>query len=109
MLNPDAYIQRIAYTKSLDVIRRRKVAGRSEDAATLVLAAAPCARQPGGAQGEIRTALHSLSKTLRQVMVLTEIEGFTDREAALLLGIRKVTLRTRRHRAREFLRKAAAM
>lgn len=56
----------------------------------------------------VRRALDSMDATLRQVVVLFEIEGRTSAETAQLLGIPQGTAKTRLRRAREILARRCA-
>ena len=54
----------------------------------------------------IREIMGRLPDAYRTVMVLCELEGFRDGEAADILGVRLETLKIRLHRARKQLREA---
>ncbi len=53
----------------------------------------------------IRNFIDTLSSNYKTVLVLSEIEDFTNREIAEILGISLNTVKIRLHRAREKLRK----
>jgi RNA polymerase sigma-70 factor, ECF subfamily len=53
----------------------------------------------------VREAIRSLPPHYRIVLVLRDMEGFTDEEAAEITGLRPGTVRVRLHRARLFVRK----
>lgn len=50
---------------------------------------------------DVRAALEAMPQTLREVLVLCEVEARTDKEAAALLGIPPGTLKSRLRRARQ--------
>jgi RNA polymerase sigma-70 factor (ECF subfamily) len=56
----------------------------------------------------LREALRSLPPHYRIVLVLRDMEGFSDEEAAEITGLRPGTVRVRLHRARLFVRKELA-
>jgi RNA polymerase sigma-70 factor (ECF subfamily) len=53
----------------------------------------------------LREAIRSLPAHYRIVLVLRDMEGFTDEEAGEITGLRPGTIRIRLHRARLFVRK----
>lgn len=56
----------------------------------------------------LREAVRRLPPHYRIVLVLHDMEGFTDEEAAEITGLRPGTIRVRLHRARLFVRKELA-
>jgi RNA polymerase sigma-70 factor (ECF subfamily) len=56
----------------------------------------------------LRQAIRALPPHYRIVLVLRDMEGFTDEEAAEITGLRPGTVRVRLHRARLFVRKELA-
>lgn len=56
----------------------------------------------------LREAIRRLPPHYRIVLVLHDMEGFTDEEAAEITGLRPGTVRVRLHRARLFVRKELA-
>lgn len=56
----------------------------------------------------LREAIRKLPPPYRIVLVLHDMEGFTDEEAAEITGLRPGTIRVRLHRARLFVRKELA-
>lgn len=56
----------------------------------------------------LREAIRSLPPHYRIVLVLRDMEGFTDEETAEITGLRPGTIRVRLHRARLFVRKELA-
>ncbi len=60
-------------------------------------------------QGErLRQAIRRLPPHYRIVLVLRDMEGLTDEEAAEIIGLRPGTIRVRLHRARLFVRRELA-
>lgn len=55
--------------------------------------------------GRLRQAIQRLPPQYRIVLVLRDMEGLTDEEAAEITGLRAGTVRVRLHRARLFVRK----
>jgi len=59
-----------------------------------------------GEQGNrLREAIRGLPPHYRIVLVLRDMEGFTDEEVSEITGLRPVTIRVRLHRARLFVRR----
>ncbi len=59
-----------------------------------------------GEQGErLREAIRHLPPHYRIVLVLRDMEGFTDEEVGEITGLRPATIRVRLHRARLFVRR----
>ncbi len=54
----------------------------------------------------IQDYINSLPETYRTVIVLSELEGFSNHEIAEILGVPLSTVKIRLHRARERLKKA---
>lgn len=62
-----------------------------------------------GEQGQrLREAIRGLPPHYRIVLVLRDMEGFTDEEVAEITGLRPGTIRVRLHRARLFVRRELA-
>lgn len=55
--------------------------------------------------GRVRNVIQKLTPPYRMVLVLRDMEGFTDEEVAAITGLRSGTVRVRLHRARLFVRK----
>jgi RNA polymerase sigma-70 factor, ECF subfamily len=53
----------------------------------------------------IRSCLENLPETFRVVLVLSELEGFRNKEIAEIMGVSLETVKIRLHRARALLRK----
>ena len=58
--------------------------------------------------GDLGDALARLSPEMRAVVQATILDGLTAREAALLLGVPRNTVKTRLHRAKAQLRRELA-
>ena len=54
----------------------------------------------------MNSAIESLPRTLKEVLILRDIEGMDIKEACALLKITETNLYVRLHRARERVRKA---
>ena len=54
-------------------------------------------------------AIHELPSHYRSVLLLRDVEGLSDAEAAQALGVAAATVRSRVHRARLFLRERLAV
>ncbi len=102
MKSPGGYVYRI--TLNLNRNRLRHLALRVRR----LLSLAPEQQSPSG--GEIQTelvaAIASLPTTLREAFILVEWLGLTTEEAAEILRIKAVSVRSRLHRARAALREA---
>lgn len=104
----DSWVFRIAQNAWIDHVRSRRVRGR-------FVHADPDADAPGidGAAAMNATltlskaleVLHEMSPELRAVVTLVQIEGFTYREAAEILGVPEGTVTSRLFRARQTLEK----
>jgi RNA polymerase sigma-70 factor (ECF subfamily) len=57
---------------------------------------------------DVGSALARISPQLRVVLQLTVLDGMTTREAAVLLGIPRATVKSRLHRARATMREELA-
>ena len=62
---------------------------------------------PTSARVDVTRLLAGLSSHQRAALYLSSIEGMSDREAALALGMRPATVRVHRHRALKRLRQLA--
>ena len=63
-----------------------------------------------GEQGQrLREAIRHLPPHYRIILVLRDMEGFTDEEVGEITGLRPGTIRVRLHRARLFVRRELAM
>lgn len=95
----------VARNRLVEVARRETAAGRLLDEP----AAVPSAEQAAlndTLSGPLEQALEQLSPELRAVLQATVLDGFSTREAALLLGIPEGTVKNRAFRARRILREA---
>ncbi|MFZ0859472.1 MAG: sigma-70 family RNA polymerase sigma factor [Candidatus Sulfotelmatobacter sp.] len=61
-----------------------------------------------GEPGQLREAVRNLPPHYRIVIVLRDMEGFTDEEVGEITGLRPGTVRMRLHRARLFVRRELA-
>ncbi len=66
--------------------------------------AVPDAQQANATRQAIIRALHALPLQHRQLVILCDVQGFTSREAATILGCSAVSVRVRLCRAHEQLR-----
>lgn len=108
------WIYRIATNAALDTLRRKAIppstdSGLEADDGSLPPAAQSASVETTAIREEmnacIREFIERLPQTHRTVMVLSELEGFTNAEIATILGISLDTVKIRLHRAREKLRK----
>jgi RNA polymerase sigma-70 factor (ECF subfamily) len=65
---------------------------------------AACDDHDGGMSSDIAAALDALSPMQRACFRLTEMEGFSSRDTAAMLGVSDATVRVHAHRARKTLR-----
>jgi RNA polymerase sigma-70 factor (ECF subfamily) len=116
------WVYRIATNTALDHFRRRwKSTGPVDTASMDAVVAAECDRNvwtgelrqtPEGRviRGEmnacIREVINRLPENYRIVLILSDLEGFTDKEIAAILGLSFRNAKIRLHRARTQLRKA---
>jgi RNA polymerase sigma-70 factor, ECF subfamily len=101
------WLYRIAVNEANRALEKRWRAGRSipvdEDAVQLP---APASQEPAqrAEQHELRDALAgaiaSLAPAYRSALVLRDIEGFSTREAAEIVGIGEAAFKSRLHQAR---------
>lgn len=107
------WIHRIATNAALDLLRRKKLAppatlegqpdeiDETPDPDTPSLEAVAIRRETGAC---IRAFIDRLPGRYRTVLVLGEVEGFTNQEISAVLGLTVGTVKIRLHRAREKLR-----
>jgi RNA polymerase sigma-70 factor (ECF subfamily) len=113
----DIWLRRIALNKCRDKARkeavRRRVmsfAGVSAEAASEIPDPAPAADAAhiaGETLGRLNTALQALPGQLREALILTALQGLSQREAAEILGVTPKVVEMRAYRARKQL--AAAL
>ncbi|CAA9367104.1 MAG: hypothetical protein AVDCRST_MAG68-4957 [uncultured Gemmatimonadetes bacterium] len=98
-----AWIRTVATRMSLNRLRwrRRRHEVPIDGAAA---EAVPCAAERSIDTIDVQRALDLLPHTLRAVLVLREIEGYSHAEIARALGIRVGASKVRLHRAREEMR-----
>ena len=108
------WIYRIATHVALDSLRRKRIATLSESDSAPDEGEVPAGAQAASVETAaireemnacIREFIERLPETYRTVMVLSELEGFRDREIAAILGLSLETVKIRLHRARGKLRK----
>lgn len=80
-------------------------AGRGGALAAVEVADLPASGDPSLA-ADVRDVLSRLSPEHRAVLVLRDLEGLNEREAAALLSVPEGTVKSRLHRARSSFRKA---
>lgn len=100
-----AWIWGIGVRRLIDGLRRRPIATvvlRDDHAGTTLSAEEQVLL--GVEHGDLAGALSRLSPELRSVVQATVLDGLTNREAGLLLGIPTGTVKTRMMRARAALR-----
>lgn len=100
-----SWLFRIARNCSMDAFRRT-----ARDAALAQRARPPAASTAGAAAIEDRVrltqAIRALPDALREPFVVIEVQGFSYEEAAVILGVKVGTLKSRMHRARAALMSA---
>jgi RNA polymerase sigma-70 factor (ECF subfamily) len=106
-----AFIWGIGIRRLIDAIRResgsrRRSRGRLLDAEVVVSAEDQVL--VGAEHGRLGPALASLSPELRVALEATVLDGLTNAEAAVLLGVPEGTVKSRCYRARQALRAALA-
>lgn len=105
-----AWIYRIGYRKSIEAQRRRRDEPQDPD----VLARSTTRLAPSAEQEVVRAeliatldrAIDGLTRPLRAVFVLRDIEGITTSDAATALAISESAVKMRLLRARKELRKS---
>lgn len=98
--DPPGYLYRVALNARRSRLRRLAVAARK----AVRPEPPPDHPEAAGERDAVRRALLSLPAGQREVVVLIEWLGLTDREAAGILGVSPGAVRTRLHRARSALR-----
>jgi RNA polymerase sigma factor (sigma-70 family) len=104
-----AWLKRIATNLFLDSARRRsriRFEPLTEDVARSTVASAETTALDGMLAPRLESALRTLPEPMRAVLVLRHIEGRSDAQIAVQLGIDISTVRTRSHRARARMRDA---
>ena len=102
-----AWVWGIAIRQLVGRLRRRRPAEPVGELSARSSTTQPSAEEAvleGIEYGDLGRALAYLSPELRAVLQATVLDGLSAREAGRLLGISEVTVRTRRHRARQRLR-----
>jgi RNA polymerase sigma factor (sigma-70 family) len=93
------------WVRAIAVREAVRVARRDSRTGTAPLVEPPAPGDPQLAS-DIRDVLARLSPEHRAILVLRDLEGVDERAAALLLGVKAGTVKSRLHRARESFRKA---
>jgi RNA polymerase sigma-70 factor, ECF subfamily len=108
------WIYRIATNAALDKLRAKTIQPASETELESDSDDVPPAAQTASVENTaireemdacIREFIERLPETYKTVMVLSELEGFTNAEIAAISGVSLDTVKIRLHRAREKLRK----
>ena len=108
------WIYRIATNVALDKLRQKTTQQVTETGYEFDENDVPPAAQSPSVETEairdemsacVNEFVDHLPKNYKTVMVLSEIEGFTNGEIAAIVGVSLDTVKIRRHRAREKLRK----
>ncbi len=97
------WIHRIAHNAMVDALRRRRPQVDLDD--SLAAAPEPDARLQAAVDDALRTMLGQLGPEDREALVVTELEGRTQRELADRLGLSPSGAKSRVQRARRRLRK----
>jgi len=105
------WVRRIAIREAVRVTRRAadpsgRQAGRGDAFAAAVEVADLPAPGDHSLAADVRDVLSRLSPEHRAVLVLRDLEGLDEREAAALLAVPEGTVKSRLHRARSNFRKA---
>jgi RNA polymerase sigma-70 factor (ECF subfamily) len=105
-----AFIWGIGIRRLIDAIRREAGSRRWSQRAlpSEVIVSAEDQVLVGVEHGRLGPALASLSPELRAALEATVLDGLTNAEAAVLLGVPEGTVKSRCHRARQALRVALA-
>jgi RNA polymerase sigma factor (sigma-70 family) len=93
-----SWLRRIAVREALWLARARARQIPVEQVAE------PAAEEGAGLRLEVADTLRRLSPEQRAVLVLRDLEGFSEGEAAALLGVEVGTVKSRLHRARRAFR-----
>lgn len=101
------WLYRIAVNEANRSLERRSRRGRSVDAEDdSIVLAAPAAQEPANQaerhelQRELDHAIAELDGPYRIALVLRDIEGFSTREAAEIVGVGEAAFKSRLHQAR---------
>jgi RNA polymerase sigma factor (sigma-70 family) len=93
------WVRRIAVRESVRVARR----GREEPVDPEALVSAAVGPIDVATVVDVRAALASLAPEQRAILVLRDVDGLSESEAARLLGVPEGTVKSRLHRARSAL------
>jgi RNA polymerase sigma-70 factor (ECF subfamily) len=112
--SPSTWIYRIATNAAMDKLRQRRIQPLVDtehefDEDELPPAAQTASIETAAIREEMSACIGEfvalLPENYKSVMILSEIEGFTNDEIAAMLGLTLDTVKIRLHRAREKLRK----
>jgi RNA polymerase sigma-70 factor (ECF subfamily) len=113
------WLYRVAYNKSIDLLRRRRVTISLDDTPDDEEMVAPTILADWRAGPEIllseaemtaalEQAIAALPEKYRAIFLLREVEGMTTEETAVITNLSISTVKVRLHRARLFLRERLA-
>ncbi len=115
------WLYRVAYNKSIDLVRKRVDAPLPEDDPELDLGSPPLPKvlvdwgmapeeilADQEARGQLDRAIGSIPESLRAVFILRDIEQLSTAETAESVGISEGAVKVRLHRARLALRESLA-
>lgn len=113
------WLYRVAYNKSIDLLRRRRVTISLDDTPDDEEMVAPTILADWRAGPEIllseaemtaalEQAIAALPEKYRAIFLLREVEGMTTEETAVITNLSINTVKVRLHRARLFLRERLA-
>jgi RNA polymerase sigma-70 factor (sigma-E family) len=104
LTDPEAYLRRVIYTKSISWWRSRRV--RPPETLTATLPERPV-EADHDTRLAVLSALHRLTRKQRAVLVLRYYEDRTEVEAAILLGVSTGTIKSQTRHALQRLRELA--
>ena len=92
------FITVVTRHKAYEIYHKEKklILGNDDDLSSLI-------REPLDHQGELLSAIHSLSPLYSTVLILSYVHGYKDDEIAELLSLEPATVRKRKERARKAL------
>lgn len=97
-----AFVRRIAVREAVRHARRGRAEARAAgDTAGLESSELPAATIDPGLSADVRAVLDALAPEQRAILLLRDLEGLSEQEAAEVLGVAKGTVKSRLFRARE--------
>jgi RNA polymerase sigma-70 factor (ECF subfamily) len=90
------WVRRIAVREAIRAAR----GGREDPVDPALLVSAPVAPVDVATVVDVRSTLSGLAPEQRAILVLRDVDGLTEAEAAQLLGVAPGTVKSRLHRAR---------